>query len=62
MDNERPFQLAMSWDKHAPVAIARLVPGYRLPCFILPINGLHQMPSYDAVVEIPTGGIFLSRF
>jgi hypothetical protein len=26
MDNERRFQLAMSWDKHAPVAIARLVP------------------------------------
>ena len=26
MDNERPFQLAMSWGKHAPVAIARSVP------------------------------------
>jgi hypothetical protein len=26
MDNERPFQLAMSWGKHARAAIARLVP------------------------------------
>ena len=45
LDNERPFQLAMSWDKHAQVAIARLVPASRLPSFILPISGLRQTPD-----------------
>jgi hypothetical protein len=62
MDNERRFQLAMSWGKHAAAAIARLVPVCRLPYFILLISTLRQRPSYDAVVEIPTAGIFLSRF
>jgi hypothetical protein len=62
MDNERRFQLAMSWGKHAPVAIVRLVPVCRLPRFILLISSLRQRPSYDALVEIPTAGIFLSRF
>ena len=62
MDNERPFQLAMSWGKHAPVAIARLVPVCPLPCFILLISSLCQGSSCDGFVEIPTAGIFLSRF
>ena len=40
MDNERPFQLAMSWGKHATPAIARLMPVCRLSFFILPISSL----------------------
>jgi len=62
MDNERRFQRVMSWGKHALIAIAKLMPAYRLPCFILPISSLHQLPGYDGVVEIPTVGIFLSQF
>lgn len=62
MDNKRRLQLAMSWGKHAPAAIARLVPVCRLQCFILLISSLRQRPGYDAVVEIPAAGIFLSRF
>src|SRR5690349_17178645 len=61
MDNERRFQLAMSWGKHAPVAIARLVPVWNLPRFVLHINCLWQKRVYSVVVEIPTVGIFLSR-
>jgi hypothetical protein len=62
MDNERRFQLAISWGKHAPAAIARLVPVCRLPYFILLISSLRQRPGYDALVEIPIAGNFLSRF
>jgi hypothetical protein len=62
MDNKRPFQLAMSWAKHAPIAIARRVPVCCLPRFIFPLNCLRRRFGYDAVAEIPTTGIFLSRF
>src|SRR5690242_5386697 len=53
MDDERLLQLAMSWSKHAPIAIAELVPIEWLSCFIFRISCLWQKPVYSAVVKIP---------